>query len=58
MGVRDDVVGGKELSEGQDKESVGAFQGVKKHFRREGEAQTELPVNRPTVRLSVRAAKL
>lgn len=50
--------GGKELSEGQDKESVGAFQGVKKHFRREGEAQTELPVDRPTVRLSVRAAKL
>lgn len=41
-------MGGKEMSEGQDKESVDAFQGVKKHFWREGEAQTELPVNRPT----------
>lgn len=47
VGVRDSV-GGKEMSEGQDKESIDAFQGVKKHFRREGEAQTELPDNRPT----------
>lgn len=48
---------GEEMSEGQEKESVDAFQGVKKHFRRKCEAQTELPVNRPTLRESVRAAK-
>lgn len=41
------MVEGEEMSEGQEKESVDAFQGVKKHFRRECEAQTELPVNRP-----------
>lgn len=45
------------MSEGQDKGSVDASQGMKKHFRRECEAQTELPVNRPTLRGSVRAEK-